>query len=105
PDFEDPYLPKPKRVSESGNSEEIGQAGILLDASSSMLLSVDGEVKMNIAQDAVLRFADVIGQESEVSLVVYGHKGSEDNSDKKLSCEGIRKITQWERKTRKPSKI
>lgn len=92
PDFEDPYLPNPKRVSESGNSEEIGQAIILLDASSSMLLSVDGEVKMNIAKDAVLRFADVIGQESEVSLVVYGHKGSEDNSDKKISCEGIEEI-------------
>lgn len=92
PDFEDPYLPNPKRVSESGNSEEIGQAIILLDASSSMLLSIDGEVKMNIAKDAVLRFADVIGQESEVSLVVYGHKGSEDNSDIKISCEGIEEI-------------
>ncbi|WP_042144592.1 VWA domain-containing protein [Paucisalibacillus sp. EB02] len=92
PEFEVPYLPNPKRVSESGNSEEIGKAIILLDASSSMLLSVDGEVKMDVAKDAVMRFADVIGQESEVSLVVYGHKGSEANSDKKLSCEGIEEI-------------
>ena len=92
PDFEEPYLPNPKRVGDSGNSEDIGKAIILLDASSSMLLSVNGEVKMDIAKDAVKRFADVIGQESEVSLVVYGHKGSESNNDKKLSCESIEEI-------------
>lgn len=93
PTFEEPYLPIPKKVGKNGVEKgEIGKAIILLDASSSMLLSVDGEVKMDIAKDAVKRFADVIGQDSEVSLVVYGHQGSESNSDKKLSCEGIEEV-------------
>ncbi|GIO26288.1 vWA domain-containing protein [Ornithinibacillus bavariensis] len=92
PSFKDPYLPNPKKVTKGESKGEIGKAIILLDASSSMLLSVNGEVKMDIAKDAVKRFADVIGQESDVSLVVYGHKGSESNSDKKLSCEGIEEV-------------
>ncbi|WP_010095624.1 vWA domain-containing protein [Ornithinibacillus scapharcae] len=93
PTFEEPYLPIPKKVGSGVEQEdEIGKAIILLDASSSMLLSVDGEVKMDIAKDAVKRFTDVIGQDSDISLVVYGHKGSESNSDKKLSCEGIEEV-------------
>jgi Ca-activated chloride channel homolog len=93
PLFKEPYLPTPKKVTKGGASEgEIGKAIILLDASSSMLLSVNGEVKMDIAKDAVNRFADVIGQDNDVSLVVYGHKGSESNADKKLSCEGIEEV-------------
>ncbi|MUK90281.1 VWA domain-containing protein [Ornithinibacillus sp. L9] len=93
PDFEEPYLPYPGKTKEEIELEpEAGKAIILLDASSSMLLSVDGEVKMDIAKDAVKRFADVIGQDNEVSLVVYGHQGSESSADKELSCNGIEKI-------------
>ncbi|MEN2766312.1 vWA domain-containing protein [Ornithinibacillus xuwenensis] len=93
PNFEDPYLPDPQRISSTAeNGQEIGQAIILLDASSSMLQSIDNEVKMNIAKDAVKRFADAIGQESELSLVVYGHKGSESENHKALSCQGIQEI-------------
>lgn len=93
PDFEEPFLPYPGKSEEEVNQEpKSGKAIILLDASSSMLLSVDGRMKMDVAKEATSRFADVIGQESDVSLVVYGHKGSESDSDKALSCEGIEEI-------------
>ncbi|MGY0694444.1 vWA domain-containing protein [Virgibacillus sp. FSP13] len=93
PEFEEPFLPNPgKSAEEVKNEPRSGKAIILLDASSSMLLRVDDEVKMDIAKDAVKRFAETIGQENEVSLVVYGHKGSESDADKQLSCTGIEEI-------------
>ncbi|UJL46737.1 VWA domain-containing protein [Virgibacillus sp. NKC19-16] len=93
PDFEDPFLPDPgKSEEEIENEPANGKAIILLDASSSMLLSVDNEVKMDIAKDAVERFGETIGQDNDVSLVVYGHKGSESEADKELSCNGIEEI-------------
>ncbi|MDL4840251.1 VWA domain-containing protein [Aquibacillus rhizosphaerae] len=93
PDFEEPYLPYPgKSKAEVKQEPKSGKAIILLDASSSMLLSVDERMKMDVAKEATSRFAEVIGQESDVSLVVYGHKGSESDSDKVVSCEGIEEI-------------
>lgn len=95
PNFEDPYLPTPESsVKEEGQKteSETEKAIILLDASSSMLLKVDNKLKMNIAKEAVKRFAETIGQSSDVSLVVYGHKGSEAEADKELSCTGIEEI-------------
>ncbi|MBY7142099.1 VWA domain-containing protein [Virgibacillus sp. NKC19-3] len=93
PDFEEPFLPDPgKSEKELENEPAKGKAIILLDASSSMLLRVDNEVKMDIAKDAVERFGETIGQDNDVSLVVYGHKGSESEADKELSCNGIEEI-------------
>lgn len=98
PDFADPELPTAERSDGEADTEEEkgsvgkGKAILLLDASSSMLLQADGRVKMDIAKEAVQQFAEVIGQENDVSLVVYGHKGSESQSDKKLSCEGIEEV-------------
>lgn len=94
PDFADPDLPSAEKSknTEGKHAEGRGKAILLLDASSSMLLSVDGKVKMDIAKEAVQQFAEVIGQENDVSLVVYGHKGSESQSDKTLSCEGIEEV-------------
>lgn len=92
PQFEEPYLPDPTR-SEGGDEEQTTKkAIILLDASSSMLLQTDGRVKMDIAKDAVKSFAQTIGQSSEVSLVVYGHKGSESDADKIESCSAIEEL-------------
>ncbi|MFJ5760593.1 VWA domain-containing protein [Neobacillus sp. NPDC093182] len=92
PQFEEPYLPDPTR---SEGEEEVAatkKAIILFDASSSMLLQSDGRVKMDIAKDAVKSFAQTIGQSSEVSLVVYGHKGSESDEDMFESCSAIEEL-------------
>ncbi|WP_176555786.1 vWA domain-containing protein [Virgibacillus ndiopensis] len=93
PDFEEPFLPDPEKSKEEVENEpKKGKAIILLDASSSMLLKVDNQLKMDIAKKAVKRFGEAIGQENDVSLVVYGHKGSESDADKALSCTGIEEV-------------
>ena len=90
--FEEPYLPDPTVQKAEENQEAPNKAIILLDASSSMLLESNGEQKMTTAKKAVKSFAQTIGKSSDVSLVVYGHKGSESDADKKLSCTGIEEV-------------
>lgn len=89
--FEEPYLPDPT-VQKEDNQEAPKKAIILLDASSSMLLESNGEQKMTTAKKAVKSFAQTIGNDSDVSLLVYGHKGSEADEDKQLSCTGIEEV-------------
>ncbi|MEK3973416.1 vWA domain-containing protein [Psychrobacillus sp. FSL K6-1267] len=90
----EPYLPEPTKETISGGSNEevTPKSMLLLDASSSMLLSVDGKQKMGIAKTAMKRFAKTIGASSEVSLYVYGHEGSQEDKDKELSCTKIDEI-------------
>lgn len=93
PHFEEPYLPDPtKSTGDEKETTASEKAIILLDASSSMLQQTDGRVKMEIAKDAVKSFAKTIGQSSEISLVVYGHKGSDSDADKGASCSGIEEV-------------
>ncbi len=74
---------------------EVGQAAtggkqtniaILLDASGSMAAKVSGKTKMETAKDAIQKFVASMPEGTNVSLRVYGHKGSNEDSDKKLSC-------------------
>lgn len=94
PDYDEPYLPEPERVVEGSENQQSppDKAIILLDASSSMLLPTGNEIRMDVAKDAVARFAKTVGSQSEVSLVVYGHAGSESDADKELSCNTIEEI-------------
>ncbi|WP_231734723.1 vWA domain-containing protein [Bacillus sp. FJAT-29937] len=92
PQFEEPYLPDPTKSEDSEENVASEKTIILLDASSSMLLLTDGKVKMDIAKDAVKSFAQTIGQTSEVSLIVYGHEGSESTADKELSCTKVEEV-------------
>lgn len=93
PDFEEPYLPDPtKSEPKEEDKKAREQAIILLDASSSIFLQADGKVKMDIAKSAVKSFAQTIGQSSDVSLVVYGHKGTEADTDKEISCSGVEEV-------------
>lgn len=92
PHFEEPFLPDPTIAEGEEETKPAEKAIILLDASSSMLQQADGRVKMDIAKDAVKSFAKTIGQFSEVSLVVYGHKGTDSDADKGASCSGIEEV-------------
>lgn len=92
PHFEEPFLPDPTKAEGEEETKPAERAIILLDASSSMLQQADGRIKMDIAKDAVKSFAKTIGQSSEVSLVVYGHKGSDSDADKGGSCSGIEEV-------------
>jgi Ca-activated chloride channel homolog len=59
---------------------------IILDASGSMAQEVNGKVKMDAAKDAINKFVQQLPKEARVGLRVYGHKGSNADSDKQLSC-------------------
>ncbi|NWO07648.1 MAG: VWA domain-containing protein [Alteromonadaceae bacterium] len=60
---------------------------ILLDASGSMAGRVDGGVKMDLAKQAIRAFASDVPEGAQVSLRVYGHKGSNQKKDKEVSCK------------------
>ncbi|QTD41473.1 VWA domain-containing protein [Sporosarcina sp. Te-1] len=93
PDFKEPILPEPYEMTTEGTQAAIPEkAIILLDASSSMLLHADGKLKMDTAKRAVKGFAATIGSESDMSLYVYGHAGTQNKADKTLSCGTIDEI-------------
>ncbi|MFC7443323.1 vWA domain-containing protein [Laceyella putida] len=60
---------------------------IILDASGSMAGQVSGGQKMDLAKEAVRNFVSSVPKEAKVSLRVYGHKGSNQDKDKQLSCQ------------------
>ncbi|WP_051272144.1 VWA domain-containing protein [Shimazuella kribbensis] len=72
-----PNLPKNKEVNIS----------ILLDSSGSMLGEINGETKMILAKRAIQNFISKLPDNSNVSLRVYGHRGSNKAKDKKVSCQ------------------
>ncbi|MGM9945553.1 MAG: VWA domain-containing protein [Lysinibacillus sp.] len=93
PQFAEPYLPEPELVvNAESKTPKPDYAILLLDASSSMLSSVDNQPKIDIAKNAVKRFANTLGSDSNISLIVYGHGGTQSNSDKQLSCSTIDEI-------------
>jgi Ca-activated chloride channel homolog len=59
---------------------------ILLDASGSMAAKVSGTDKMTAAKEALTKFAEGLPEDANVMLRVYGHKGSNADKDKQLSC-------------------
>ncbi|PHG59345.1 VWA domain-containing protein [Bacillus wiedmannii] len=59
---------------------------ILLDASGSMAGKVNSESKMEVAKKAIYNYLDKIPDNANVMLRVYGHKGSNNENDKSLSC-------------------
>ncbi|MFC4558262.1 VWA domain-containing protein [Virgibacillus kekensis] len=60
---------------------------ILLDSSGSMAQKVGGRTKMEQAKEAINSFVASMPESANVSLRIYGHKGSNADSDKKISCD------------------
>ncbi len=67
---------------------------LIFDASGSMAGKVKGKRKIDIAKDAAKKFIDQVANEENfaLSIVVYGHKGSSSQSQKKISCNGIEEV-------------
>ncbi|MCJ7843608.1 VWA domain-containing protein [Lederbergia sp. NSJ-179] len=59
---------------------------ILFDASGSMRAEIGGKTRMALAKEAVNDFVKELPEEVNVSLRVYGHKGTGSDADKELSC-------------------
>lgn len=59
---------------------------IVLDASGSMANKLGSRTRMELAKDSIKEFASSLPEEANISLRVYGHKGTGSDSDKKMSC-------------------
>lgn len=80
-------MPGGMKLNDSGELGLSANIAILLDASGSMAQKIGGKTKMELAKEAVNQFVASMPEGSNVSLRVYGHKGSNSDSDKKLSCD------------------
>lgn len=64
----------------------------ILDSSGSMAESISGGVKMDLAKQALKKYAEAVPAGTNVALMVYGHKGSNAAQDKATSCVGIETV-------------
>ncbi|MFD1407912.1 VWA domain-containing protein [Kroppenstedtia eburnea] len=78
----------------NGPEEKQHNVTILLDASGSMAARVSGGEKMQVAKEAVRTFTSQLPEGTHVSLIVYGHKGSNSKADQSESCKGIEEIVE-----------
>ncbi len=82
----DTYSSDFESLSDSEEEVEEENVAILLDSSGSMAGQVSGGIKMDLAKEALKRFSSGLPEDANVLLRVYGHKGSNDDGDKELSC-------------------
>ncbi len=80
------------KLDETGELGVNANISILLDASGSMAQKIGGKTKMELAKEAIVDFISSMPEEANVSLIVYGHKGSNDEADKDVSCESTETI-------------
>ncbi|TFJ91647.1 VWA domain-containing protein [Lentibacillus salicampi] len=65
---------------------------ILLDASGSMAQEIDGDIKMDLAKETIADFASNLPENANVSLRVYGHKGTNKKDGKEESCANTEEV-------------
>ncbi len=65
---------------------------VILDSSGSMAETISGGKKMEVAKKVVSQFVSRLPQDTQIGLMVYGHKGSNSNADKGVSCRGIEMV-------------
>ncbi|SFS85835.1 vWA domain-containing protein [Marininema halotolerans] len=75
--------PEGKKAAQAGKHLNVA---ILLDASGSMAEKISGGKKMDLAKEAIRGFVSQLPSSAQVSLRVYGYKGSNSTADKKESC-------------------
>jgi Ca-activated chloride channel homolog len=82
PEMEDPKY----QFKENYNVE------IILDSSGSMNAKVGDKTQMELAKEAINDFVSNLPEDVNVSLRVYGHKGTGEESDKEKSCSSIEQV-------------
>jgi Ca-activated chloride channel homolog len=65
---------------------------IILDSSGSMNAKVGDKTQMELAKEAINDFVSNLPEDVNISLRVYGHKGTGDESDKEKSCSSIEQV-------------
>lgn len=88
----DPELPDSKyQFKENYNIE------VMLDASGSMANVIDGKTMMEHAKASINEFLAGAPEDANVSLRVYGHKGTGSDADKEMSCSSIEQLYGYEK--------
>lgn len=92
-DYEDPRKAlKAQQVGSTPDSREVTaekrayNVEIILDSSGSMANKMGSKTRMKLAKEAIGEFAASLPKEANISLRVYGHKGTGSEKDKQLSC-------------------
>jgi Ca-activated chloride channel homolog len=85
-------IPGGMKLDKNGEVGLNANIAILLDASGSMAQQVGGRTKMELAKESINQFVASMPEGANVSLRVYGHKGSNSDSDKALSCDSTELI-------------
>lgn len=63
---------------------------MIFDSSGSMATKIEGKSKLDIAKNATNKFIENIKSSgANLGVLVYGHKGSNNQGDKAISCAGI----------------
>ncbi|UKS64955.1 VWA domain-containing protein [Rossellomorea marisflavi] len=65
---------------------------IILDSSGSMNALVGDKTQMDLAKEAIDEFVSNLPEGVNISLRVYGHKGTGSEADKSKSCSGIEQV-------------
>ncbi|MGM9925772.1 MAG: VWA domain-containing protein [Bacillus sp. (in: firmicutes)] len=78
--------PETKDMDNGQGGQGTVNVAILLDASGSMNQKIGGKTKMELAKEAINGFMASMPEEANVALRIYGHKGSNADSDKAVSC-------------------
>ncbi|KKR21133.1 MAG: D-amino-acid dehydrogenase [Candidatus Moranbacteria bacterium GW2011_GWA2_39_41] len=65
---------------------------VIFDSSGSMAALVGNKKKIDIAKESVFGFFRDFDKSTNLSVVLYGHKGSNSQAAKKASCDGIEEI-------------
>lgn len=86
------------RLLQDVTEEELNQkadpvdVAVLLDASGSMKADVEGGNKMELAKASLKSFTESLPDNVDISLSVFGHKGTSDYTDRELSCKAIETV-------------
>lgn len=95
-DYDTSYREATAAPGEEGSQPTVGEkranVQILLDASGSMKATVNGTPKMDLAKEAIQTFLGEMPEGVNVSLRVYGHKGTGSDGDKAMSCASTEEI-------------
>lgn len=67
---------------------------IILDDSGSMDLKIGAETRMALAKEGLKKFLQDVDSNTKVGLMLYGHKGSNSEAQKSVSCASAEVITQ-----------
>lgn len=81
----------PKKEKAEVTSQQLNVI-IALDSSGSMAEMTNGEPRLTAAKIAIAEFVDSLPENAQVSLIAFGHQGSNSQADKAISCKGIETV-------------